>query len=137
MSRRLGKEYWTEFVEEMRTYIPQIRTGIEEAVRDPSAIPDLAAAAKLSHALKGAASIVGLTGLSHAAYFQEEMLEEVVDGKRIWVTNSTNGTLARLNASDGSPAGAPITVGALPIGVCFDGTNIWVANRGSNTASKM
>jgi DNA-binding beta-propeller fold protein YncE len=33
--------------------------------------------------------------------------------------------------------GVQFSVGSAPQGVAFDGTNIWVANAGSNTATKL
>ena len=30
-----------------------------------------------------------------------------------------------------------LKVGNAPWGVCFDGTNIWIANEGSNSVSKI
>jgi DNA-binding beta-propeller fold protein YncE len=43
--------------------------------------------------------------------------------------------VTKLRASDGSTLGT-FPVGAGPVGVAFDGANIWVANSSDNTISK-
>ena len=55
------------------------------------------------------------------------------DGANIWVTNTSEGTLLKLDS-----AGAilqTVTVGSAPFIPVFDGTNIWVPNQGSNSVS--
>ena len=60
------------------------------------------------------------------------------DGTHIWVTNvAAAGTVTVLNASDGSPAGAPIPVGISPTAIAFDGTNMWVVNSGSSDVTEI
>jgi len=44
--------------------------------------------------------------------------------------------VTKLRARDGTVLGS-FTVGSAPIGVAFDGANIWVANRGDGTVSKL
>jgi hypothetical protein len=44
--------------------------------------------------------------------------------------------VSKLRASDGALLGT-FAAGSQPIGVAFDGTNIWVANLASNNASKL
>jgi DNA-binding beta-propeller fold protein YncE len=41
-----------------------------------------------------------------------------------------------VRASDGVTLGT-FSVGTSPAGIAFDGTNIWVTNRGSNTVSEL
>ena len=41
-----------------------------------------------------------------------------------------------MRASDGANLGT-FAVGSFPLGVAFDGANIWVANNGSDTVSKL
>ncbi len=43
--------------------------------------------------------------------------------------------VTKLRASDGANLGT-FPVGTRPLGVAFDGANIWVANSGSSTVSK-
>jgi len=42
----------------------------------------------------------------------------------------------KLKASDGSLVGT-YSVGSYPIGIAFDGANIWVANNGSDNVTKL
>jgi len=44
--------------------------------------------------------------------------------------------VTKLKASSGANLGT-FSVGSQPLGVAFDGTNIWVANSGSNTVTKL
>ena len=55
------------------------------------------------------------------------------DAANVWVTDQNAGTLLKLNS-----AGAilqTVTVGATPLFPVFDGANIWVPNRGSDSVS--
>jgi DNA-binding beta-propeller fold protein YncE len=51
------------------------------------------------------------------------------------VTNNGNDTVTKLQASDGANLGT-FPVGTNPIGVAFDGANIWVTNSGNTTISR-
>ncbi|MGC2424660.1 MAG: hypothetical protein WA666_09930 [Nitrospirota bacterium] len=44
--------------------------------------------------------------------------------------------MTKLKASDGSLVGT-YNVGSNPLGIAFDGANIWVTNEGSNTVSRI
>ena len=44
--------------------------------------------------------------------------------------------MTKLRASDGAVLGH-LRRGRSPVGVAFDGANIWVANNGSNTVTKL
>jgi hypothetical protein len=59
--------------------------------------------------------------------------ELAFDGTYIWVTQGN--TVQRLK-EDGSEAGT-FKVGSQPIGIAYDGANIWVANNSSGTVSKL
>lgn len=64
------------------------------------------------------------------------VMKVLYDGADIWVTNTTspnNGHLLRLNAA-GSVV-QNVAVGRNPDGLMSDGTNLWVANYGSNSVS--
>jgi len=52
------------------------------------------------------------------------------------VVNYTSDTVTKLRASNGDLQGL-FSVGINPIAVAFDGVNIWVANNGSGTLSKL
>src|SRR4029077_9623273 len=57
----------------------------------------------------------------------------------IWVTNGgtgSNGSVSKLRASDGKLLGT-FAVGSDPLGIAFDGANIWVATRDDSTVSKL
>src|SRR5689334_8165461 len=58
------------------------------------------------------------------------------DGAHIWVTNSYDGTVMKLRASDGAPQGT-YPVGTYPNYITFDGTNIWVGNFDSDNVTKL
>ena len=45
--------------------------------------------------------------------------------------------MTRLRTSDGAPVGIGIAVGANPVALAFDGTNIWVVNQGSGTVTRL
>jgi outer membrane protein assembly factor BamB len=56
------------------------------------------------------------------------------DGRYVWVT-TYHQSVVRLN-QDGSSAGT-FQVGRNPVGVAFDGVDIWVANSNDNTVTKL
>jgi len=62
------------------------------------------------------------------------------DGANIWVTNQFSDSVTKLRASDGAVLGT-YAVGKDPFGVALaitpTGLNVWVANFGSNTVSKL
>jgi DNA-binding beta-propeller fold protein YncE len=54
----------------------------------------------------------------------------------VWVTNQGAGSVTKLRASDGAVLGT-FNVGGGPLGVVFDGANIWVADGPTNTVIKL
>jgi DNA-binding beta-propeller fold protein YncE len=48
------------------------------------------------------------------------------DGTNIWVANSSENTVSKLGASDGSLVETFSTGGSAPQAISFDGVNIWV-----------
>ena len=55
----------------------------------------------------------------------------------IWMANISDGTFSKLRPSDGATLGV-FPAGPIPIGLAFDGQNIWVANQGgANTVTKL
>jgi hypothetical protein len=60
----------------------------------------------------------------------------VFDGTNIWVGNSSNNSLAKIRASDGTTLGI-FNVGQQVNKLAFDGANIWVANAGPGTVTKI
>jgi DNA-binding beta-propeller fold protein YncE len=54
----------------------------------------------------------------------------------MWVTCFDANSVYRLRAKDGAPRGI-FPVQNNPTGIGFDGANVWVANYGSNSVSKI
>jgi len=52
------------------------------------------------------------------------------------VPNFNDVTVTKLRASDGKVLGT-FTVGTSPLGIAFDGANIWVAITASNVVAKL
>src|SRR5262245_19314428 len=77
MARKVDKETMLSFVEEVNGYLPKILDCIDEYKRDRNSLESLEEAHRLFHTIKGAASMLGLSALSHIAYCAEEALEEV------------------------------------------------------------
>jgi hypothetical protein len=67
--------------------------------------------------------------------------EVVFDGQDIWVTLPDTAGLNEFRAADGTRLGyfGPLEQGGgyAPIGLTFDGANIWTANAIGNFISKM
>ena len=81
MARQVDKEVLVGFIEEAKSYLPAIRQGFDAYRADPATIDELEQAHRYTHTIKGASSMVGLTGLSHIAYYVEESLEETGGGQ--------------------------------------------------------
>lgn len=80
MARQVDNEVLSGFIEEAQSYLPTVREGIRRFQQDQTKKKDLEDARRYVHTVKGAASMVGLNGLSHIAYFMEDSMEEVVGG---------------------------------------------------------
>ncbi len=59
------------------------------------------------------------------------------DGERIWVANSDDGTVSRIDASQGRGAGRPVAVGVGPVAVAAAGGEVWVANQDDGTLTRV
>jgi chemosensory pili system protein ChpA (sensor histidine kinase/response regulator) len=81
MTREVDPEVLAGFIEEARSYLPQILEGIEGYRADPTRTEVLEEAHRHAHSIKGASSMVGLSGLSHIADQLEQALEEVAAGQ--------------------------------------------------------
>jgi len=77
--RKIDKEILIGFLEEAMGYLPAIRQSIEDYIADHSRSDVIQDAHRLAHTIKGAASMVGFTDLSHVAHSIEETLEEIAD----------------------------------------------------------
>ena len=80
MARKVDKEILIGFIEEAKSYLPAIAEGIDAFKADAAEMGGLEVAHRHVHTIKGASSMVGLTGLSHIAYQLEESLEEIGAG---------------------------------------------------------
>lgn len=80
--RNVDREVLVGFIEEARGYLPLILDHLQAALQQPGDVDPLCEAYRHAHCIKGASSMVGLTGLSHMAYELEIGLEEVTLGKR-------------------------------------------------------
>ncbi len=80
MARKVDREVMIGFIEEAKSYLPAIFEGIDAYRADPTNLDGLEVAHRHVHTIKGASSMVGLTGLSHIAYYVEEALEEIGAG---------------------------------------------------------
>ena len=67
-------------IEEVKAYLPLLRSGIDALRCDPESAGDIQELHRLVHIVHGAASLVGLIGLSLTAAQLEETLEEVMAG---------------------------------------------------------
>jgi chemosensory pili system protein ChpA (sensor histidine kinase/response regulator) len=77
MSRKVDSEIFVGFIEEAKSYLPEILRGIEAYGADPACVEALELAHRHAHTIKGAAALVGLTTLSHMADHLESTLEEL------------------------------------------------------------
>lgn len=68
------------FIDEVKTYLPSLYSGIETLRRAPLNAAVIQELHRLVHIVHGAASLVGLPGLSHTASPMEEALDEVMLG---------------------------------------------------------
>ena len=80
MSRKVTPELFAAFMHEAQEHLAEIGpvvSNLDEADRDA-----LKLAFRHSHNLKGSASLLGLSTLSHVARVQEEILEALVEEER-------------------------------------------------------
>ncbi|NIN68743.1 MAG: hypothetical protein GTO63_29465, partial [Anaerolineae bacterium] len=71
------------FVEEVKGYLPAITEGIKSLHKNPHQTEVMEETHRYAHTIKGAASMVGLAGLSHIAYYIEETLDEIAAGQLV------------------------------------------------------
>ena len=89
------------FYQEARGYIPDLRSGITTLKSTPTDRGAAAEVHRLVHSIKGAASMVGLSTLSHIAYLAEEAIEEEAEGK-LSASNKTWAAIERAIESIGT-----------------------------------
>ena len=81
MNQEIDREVLLGFVEEARGYLPRILEGIDLLHRDPTNSRNLEETHRLTHSIKGAASMLGLPALAGIAFCAEEALEQVAAGQ--------------------------------------------------------
>jgi chemosensory pili system protein ChpA (sensor histidine kinase/response regulator) len=81
LSRSPRFEMIKDFIEEVESYIPSLIDGLESLKGTPDRPDVLEETHRLVHTVKGASSMVGLTGLSHIAFQMEEYLDDIISGK--------------------------------------------------------
>ncbi len=69
------------FIEEVKSYIPPLTQGIETLQENPERKDVLDEIYRMVHTIKGASSMVGISGLSLIASQMEEALDDVISGK--------------------------------------------------------
>ena len=74
-------DFFTGYIEEVQTYIPIIKQGIEELQTIPNKREVFDEVYRLVHIIKGASSMVGINGLSQIAACMETALEEIQEGQ--------------------------------------------------------
>ncbi len=84
MGRRVDPEVLEGFFFEVKGYLPRMRRSLESFASQPSRPEELQEAYRLMHSIKGTSSMVDLGELSHIAGSAEEVLEEVLNGTRLY-----------------------------------------------------
>jgi chemosensory pili system protein ChpA (sensor histidine kinase/response regulator) len=81
MNRKIDTDILAGFLVEVTGYMPIIREGLLKFQANPSDTNLLEEPHRCVHTIKGAASMVGLSGLSHISYQVEEILQELLHGQ--------------------------------------------------------
>ena len=55
----------------------------------------------------------------------------------VWVVNSGDSTVTRLNPKTYEPVGRPIRVGRRPVGIAFGEGAVWVADKGKDAVTRI
>jgi chemosensory pili system protein ChpA (sensor histidine kinase/response regulator) len=69
------------FIEEVKSYIPSLMQGIETLKEKPDRKDVFDEIYRMAHTIKGASSMVGVSGLSLIASQMEDALDDVISGK--------------------------------------------------------
>jgi chemosensory pili system protein ChpA (sensor histidine kinase/response regulator) len=81
LSRPPKVEMINGFIEEVESYLPSLVDGLKSLKETPDQHDVIEETHRLVHIVKGASSMVGLTGLSHIAFQMEEYLDDIISGK--------------------------------------------------------
>lgn len=78
MTRTIAPEVVERFVEEATAQVVSIRSQIDRYFGDRDQLEALEEARRLTHRVKGEASMIGLADFSQLAHYQEQLLEQAV-----------------------------------------------------------
>ena len=78
---KVSRDVLVGFVEEVNGYFPVMAEGIASFQPDSKDKSGLEEAHRHAHTIKGASSMLGFAGLSHIAYYVEEILDNIMVGK--------------------------------------------------------
>src|SRR5687767_13211196 len=91
------EEFRRLFAEEAETRLRRLATELLQ-LEEVGSNPDLVASIfRDAHTLKGAAGMVGLTGISRIAHVMEDLLEELRDGRRLATPDLVDPLLAAVD----------------------------------------
>jgi len=76
-----SNDFFAGYIEEVQTYIPTMKAGIEELRANPHKRDLLEEMHRLAHIIRGASSMVGIAGLSRIAGCMENALEQILEGQ--------------------------------------------------------
>lgn len=80
MARHVDRAALAGFIAEVSDYLPVIRQAAEMPATAEDLAEALEQAHRLLHSIKGTASMIGLSALSHVAWLAEELMEDVGGG---------------------------------------------------------
>jgi len=81
MSKPVDKELISGFVSEVKSYIPQIETAIENFKHSSTRVESIEEVRRFIQNLKGASSMIGVTELSDISNYVEKILEDIASNK--------------------------------------------------------
>jgi chemosensory pili system protein ChpA (sensor histidine kinase/response regulator) len=84
MAIKLDPEIISGFVREVESYLPKLIVSIAEHHQNPSSPDNLEEAYRMVHCIRGAGSTIGLFALSQIAQYQEDTLEQLLNGQISW-----------------------------------------------------
>ncbi len=92
MSKKISREVFNGFRDEVRGYLPVVRTALGTFRNDDTCRAELEEARRQVHIIKGASAMVGMAPLSHVAYEMEQIFE-ALESKTLILTNELAGLL--------------------------------------------
>jgi YVTN family beta-propeller protein len=55
----------------------------------------------------------------------------------VWVANSGDNSVSRIDVTTGRVTGSPVSVGRRPLGIDVGAGSVWVANHGDDTVTRI